>query len=190
MAHAIDAEVKALNDDPDALDALLDRQNYRLAFWRTASDELDYRRFFNIETLVGLRVEDRQVFDDTHGLIESLVAGGLVDGLRVDHVDGLRDPAGLPATGCAAASGGAWVVVEKILAPDEELPDTWPVAGTTGYDFLNRVNGLFVDSDNLAPADRRLPRLHRPGRSTTREHGPRRRRCRSCARSWPPRSSG
>ena len=148
VADAIEAGVTALNGDPDLLDDLLARQNYRLAFWRTASDELDYRRFFNIETLAGLRVEDPQVFDDTHGLIESVVDGGLVDGLRVDHVDGLRDPEGYLVRLCGA-TGGVWVVVEKILAPDEQLPDAWPVAGTTGYEFLNRVNGLFVADGNV-----------------------------------------
>jgi (1->4)-alpha-D-glucan 1-alpha-D-glucosylmutase len=149
VAAAIDAELKAVNDDPDLLDVWLDRQNFRLAFWRTASDELDYRRFFNIETLAGIRVEDPEVFDDTHGLIECLVAGRLVDGLRVDHVDGLRDPDGYLGR-LADATGNVWVVVEKILAPDEELPDRWPVAGTTGYEFLNRVNDLFVAADNMA----------------------------------------
>ncbi len=149
VAAGIAAEVKAVNDDPDALDTLLQRQNYRLAFWRTASEELDYRRFFNIETLAGLRVEDDEVFDDTHGLIVALVAGGLIDGLRVDHVDGLRHPGGYLAR-LAGETGHTWVVVEKILAPDEDLPGRWPVAGTTGYEFLNRVNGLFVASDNMA----------------------------------------
>jgi (1->4)-alpha-D-glucan 1-alpha-D-glucosylmutase len=149
VAAAIDAELKEINDDPDELHQLLERQNYRLAFWRTASEELDYRRFFNIETLVGLRVEDPQVFADTHGLIGSLVAGGLVNGLRVDHIDGLRDPEGYLVR-LSQATGAIWVVVEKILAPDEELPETWPVAGTTGYEFLNRVNGLFVAGENMA----------------------------------------
>src|SRR5579884_1493216 len=137
VAAALEAEVKAISADPDRLDALLQRQNYRIAFWRTAADELDYRRFFNIETLAGLRVEDERVFEDTHRLVEELVLGRLVSGLRVDHVDGLRDPAGYLAR-LARATGGAWVVVEKILAPHESLPRRWPVAGTTGYDFLNR----------------------------------------------------
>ncbi len=147
LAQALDAEVEALNGDADALDALLRRQNFRLAFWRTASEELDYRRFFNIETLVGLRIEDERVFDDTHRLVLDLVAEGTVDGLRVDHVDGLRDPEAYLRR-LAKASGGAYVVVEKILEPGEELPPTWPVAGTSGYDFLNRVNNLFVDTAN------------------------------------------
>jgi (1->4)-alpha-D-glucan 1-alpha-D-glucosylmutase len=148
VAHALDTEVKAFNDDADRLDELLQRQNYRLAFWRTASEELDYRRFFNIETLVGLRVEDEKVFRATHQLIIELVAEGLIDGVRVDHIDGLRDPDGYLVR-LDQATGHRWIVVEKILAPDETLPATWPVAGTTGYDFLNRVNALFVAPDNL-----------------------------------------
>ncbi len=149
VADALDAEVEALNRDPDRLDTLLRRQNFRLAFWRTASEELDYRRFFNIETLVGLRIEDEAVFVDTHRLVLDLVAEGRVDGLRVDHVDGLRDPEAYLRR-LAEASGGAYVVVEKILERSEELPETWPVAGTSGYDFLNRVNNLFVDTTNEA----------------------------------------
>ena len=149
VGRAIDAALAQLNADPDALDALLQRQNFRLAFWRTASEELDYRRFFNIETLAGIRVEDERVFTDTHCLIVALVEGGTVDGLRVDHVDGLQDPEAYLER-LHQATGGVTVVVEKILAPDEALPDTWPVAGTTGYDFLNRVNGLFVAGGKMA----------------------------------------
>ena len=148
-AAAIDAEVAALNRDPDALDELLRRQNYRLAYWGTAAEELSYRRFFNIETLAGLRVEDETVFASTHQLILELVAGGIIDGLRVDHVDGLVDPQGYLVR-LRDASAGTYVVVEKILEAGEELPGSWPTAGTTGYDFLNRVNQLFVDSGNEA----------------------------------------
>jgi len=145
VAKAIDAEVEAHNRDPDALDDLLGQQNYRLAYWRTGAEELSYRRFFNIETLAGLRVEDEAVFADTHRLILDLVADGTVDGLRVDHVDGLADPEGYLARLCDA-TGGGYVVVEKILQPGERLPRSWPVAGTSGYDFLNHVNQLFTDA--------------------------------------------
>ncbi|HTV98889.1 MAG TPA: malto-oligosyltrehalose synthase [Streptosporangiaceae bacterium] len=144
IAAAIDAEVAALNHDPDALDDLLSQQNYRLAYWRTGAEELSYRRFFDIETLAGLRVEDEEVFADTHRLILGLLADGSADGLRVDHVDGLADPQGYLERVCYAQSR-PYVVVEKILQPDEELPRSWPVAGTTGYDFLNRVTELFLD---------------------------------------------
>jgi (1->4)-alpha-D-glucan 1-alpha-D-glucosylmutase len=144
VAPALAAEIEATNQDFDALDALLQRQNYRLAFWRTGAEELSYRRFFNIETLVGLRMEDERVFADTHRLVLELVAGGAVDGLRVDHIDGLSDPQRyLERLG--EASGGTYVTVEKILDADEELPASWPVAGTTGYDFVNAVNRVFID---------------------------------------------
>jgi len=152
VAAAIDAVVDEVNADPDQLDALLERQNYRLAFWRTAGRELDYRRFFDINTLIGLRVEDEQVFADTHALVLQLVNDGVLDGLRIDHPDGLRDPQGYLKR-LADATGNTWVVVEKILEPGEELPDDWRglTAGTTGYDFLNRVGGLFVDPAGEAP---------------------------------------
>ncbi|HTS98518.1 MAG TPA: malto-oligosyltrehalose synthase [Streptosporangiaceae bacterium] len=150
VAKAVDAEVDALNHDPDALDELLSQQNYRLAYWRTAAEELSYRRFFDIDTLAGLRVEDEAVFADTHRLILGLVADGTADGLRIDHVDGLADPEGYLAR-LRDATSGAYVVVEKILQGDEELPASWPVAGTTGYEFLNRVTQLFVD-ERGAPA--------------------------------------
>jgi (1->4)-alpha-D-glucan 1-alpha-D-glucosylmutase len=139
-----DAAVRELNADPDLLDALLQRQNYRLAYWRTAAEELNYRRFFDITTLAGLRAEDPQVFADTHRLILRLVRDGTADGLRVDHVDGLADPAGYLER-LRDATGGGYVVVEKILEPGEELPAQWPVAGTSGYDFLNAVNQVFTD---------------------------------------------
>ena len=148
IAAAIDAEVEAINADHDRLDVLLTRQNYRLARWRTASDELDYRRFFNIDSLIGVRVEDDSVFDTTHELILRLVADGVVDGLRIDHVDGLCDP-GRYLERLGAATDDVYVVVEKILEGHETLPD-WRVAGTSGYDFLIRVNDLFVDAANEA----------------------------------------
>ncbi|HEX2849146.1 MAG TPA: malto-oligosyltrehalose synthase [Acidimicrobiales bacterium] len=145
IADALDAEVDAVNRDPDSLDALLERQNYRLAYWRVAGRELDYRRFFDINTLVALRMEDPVVFDDTHELLLDLVARGDVEGLRIDHVDGLRDPQGYLDRLRAAAGDDAIVVVEKILEGDERLPEAWPVQGTSGYDFLVEVNTLLVD---------------------------------------------
>ena len=123
---------------------LIDRQHYRLAYWRVADEELNYRRFFDVGTLAAIRVEDPEVFRATHALIASLVADGTVDGLRIDHPDGLADPRGY-LDRLAEATGEAWVVVEKILAPSEELPDDWATAGTTGYDSMWRVQGVFVD---------------------------------------------
>jgi (1->4)-alpha-D-glucan 1-alpha-D-glucosylmutase len=144
VADAVDAAVAAVNDDIDLLDGLLDRQNFRLAHWRTAGQELDYRRFFDITTLAGLRTEDEQVFADTHVLVLGWLRDGVLDGVRIDHPDGLRDPLGYLER-LRTHAPDAWIVVEKILEPGEALPDAWPVDGTTGYDFLNRVGGLFVD---------------------------------------------
>ncbi|MGI9120449.1 MAG: malto-oligosyltrehalose synthase [Acidimicrobiales bacterium] len=150
VAAAVDAAVARINADPDLLDSQLERQNYRLAYWRTAGRELDYRRFFDITSLAALRMEDPQVFADTHSLVLDWVARGVVDGLRVDHPDGLRDPEGYLHR-LRESAPSVWLVVEKILEPGEALPATWPVDGTTGYDFLNLVGGLFVDPDGEKP---------------------------------------
>jgi len=147
VGAAIAAVVDEVNADVDALDALLEDQNYRIAFWRTAGRELGYRRFFDINTLVGLRMEDPEVFADTHDLVLRWVREGVIDGLRVDHPDGLRDPEQYFERLAAAtsATGGAWVVAEKILEAGEDLPPSWPVAGTTGYDRLATIGGVLVD---------------------------------------------
>jgi (1->4)-alpha-D-glucan 1-alpha-D-glucosylmutase len=120
-----------------------DRQHYELVSWRRGDSEVNYRRFFAVSALAGLRVEDPAVFDATHAEVLRWYAAGELDGIRVDHPDGLRDPAGYLAR-LRAAAPGAWLVVEKILEPGEELPD-WPVDGTTGYDALGEVCGVFVD---------------------------------------------
>ena len=143
---ALGGEVDAVNANVDALDSLVQRQNYRLAFWRTASEVGQYRRFFDINELVGIRVEDDAVFSDSHRLILRWLHAGVIDGLRVDHIDGLRDPEAYLAR-LEKASAGGWVVVEKILARGEELPAAWPVAGTTGYDWMNLAGGLFVEKE-------------------------------------------
>ena len=132
------------------LEELVDRQWYRLAWWRVADDELNYRRFFDVDTLAALRVEDPQVFAATHALLLDLVASGALQGLRIDHPDGLADPRGYLRR-LAEATGGIWVVVEKILEGDEQLPADWPCAGTTGYDALQRIGGLFADPAAAAP---------------------------------------
>ncbi|MEV6113179.1 malto-oligosyltrehalose synthase [Streptomyces sp. NPDC052109] len=126
------------------LPQLLDAQWYRPVWWRLARTELNYRRFFSISELIGLRVEDAEVFDATHAKILQLLDEGVLDGLRVDHPDGLADPDGYLAR-LHEATGGRWTVVEKILADGERLPASWPVAGTTGYDALRQVDGLFTD---------------------------------------------
>jgi (1->4)-alpha-D-glucan 1-alpha-D-glucosylmutase len=148
--EAIAAEVRDVNAHPQALDGLLQEQFYRLTYWRLGDTELNYRRFFNIPTLAGLRMEDPRVFDDCHVLILEWLKQGFVDGLRIDHPDGLRDPEGYLCR-LRSAAPRAWIVVEKILMPGESLPAAWPVAGTTGYDFLNRVGALFVDPEGEKP---------------------------------------
>ena len=152
---SIDTEVAEMNNDPDALDALVDSQNYRLAFSRTAGRDIGYRRFFDISSLVGLRVEEEEVFYATHTLPIAWVKEGLLHGLRIDHPDGLRDPAQYFHR-LREACPEAWIVAEKIISPTERLPRDWPIEGTTGYDFLNIVNGLFVDPTGEEP----LTRLH------------------------------
>jgi len=141
---------------------LLESQNYRLTWWQDAATELNYRRFFNIASLIAIRVEDRAVFDATHEVIVRLVADGLVDGLRVDHPDGLTDPRGY-LDALASATGGVWVVAEKILEAGETLPPDWACAGTTGYDTLRIVDGLFLDPKGDAGLTAEYARLLRGG---------------------------
>ena len=172
LAASLDTTLTELNsnDDPDALSwkhELLEAQHYRLAHWRVAAEEINYRRFFQINELAGIRVEMPTVFEDTHRLLLEMIRGGHVHGVRIDHVDGLFDPKqylqrlqesvsavlDLPPPG-AEETPLFWVVVEKILAPHERLREDWPIAGTTGYDFLNRVNGLFIDPSGELPLQR------------------------------------
>lgn len=166
-------------DDPtnqNRLHRLLEQQAYRLSNWRVASDEINYRRFFDINDLVAVRVEDQRVFNDTHELIMELVEQGLVTGLRIDHPDGLYDPAGYfhrlqeeAAKRMGKPIRTDWqlssedlpiyVLIEKILAPFERLPQEWTVHGTTGYEFTNLVNGIFVKQDEEKEFTRIYERL-------------------------------
>ncbi|MDP9432178.1 MAG: malto-oligosyltrehalose synthase [Actinomycetota bacterium] len=126
---------------------LLAAQHYRLAYWRVAAEELNYRRFFDVTTLAGVRVEEPAVFDATHEKVLSLLDEGVLSGLRIDHPDGLADPQGY-LDRLAERTGGAWVVAEKILEHGEQLPPDWACAGTTGYDALNSVLSLSIDPAN------------------------------------------
>ncbi|HEX8359625.1 MAG TPA: malto-oligosyltrehalose synthase [Longimicrobium sp.] len=175
---ALDAAVKAFNGTPgdprsfDRLDELLNDQPYRLAFWRVAAEEINYRRFFDVNDLAGLRTEVPQVFQDTHRLILRLVHEGRVTGLRIDHPDGLFDPRGYlrelqRETVGIDGKEQFYVLVEKILTGDETLPDEWLVAGTVGYEYMNRVNGLFVDP---AQAQRMDDLYHRFARNRWKFH--------------------
>lgn len=157
--HALDAVLRGA--DPRrarsraCLHRLLERQSYRLAWWRTAADELNWRRFFDIATLAAVRIDDEAVFDAVHALPLRLHAAGRIDGLRVDHVDGLADPRAycrrLHARLAAQRDAQPYVVVEKILAPGETLREDWHVAGTTGYDFMNDVAALLHDPAGAEP---------------------------------------
>ena len=144
----------------DRLEQLLAEQAYRLCYWRVASDEVNYRRFFDINALAAIRVEDPEVFKIVHAMIFKFIEQGWVNSLRIDHPDGLLDPQQYftdlqRLCGEAAVRGEEgteqgdlpmiYLAVEKILEHDEQLPPDWPVCGTTGYEFLNLLNGLFVD---------------------------------------------
>ncbi|HEX7087929.1 MAG TPA: malto-oligosyltrehalose synthase [Vicinamibacterales bacterium] len=149
-AHAVDRAIAEFNAEPESMHALLEMQMYRLAWWRSAARDLGYRRFFDINTLIGLRMEDEQVFHDTHRLVLEWIERGILDGLRIDHPDGLRDPQEY-FDRLRAAAPDAWIVAEKVLEPGEPLRETFPIQGTTGYDFLNLVLRLFVDPAGEAP---------------------------------------
>src|SRR5438067_8845235 len=163
VQRAIEKAVETINGhvgDPrsfDRLDELLNAQSYRLAFWRVAAEEINYRRFFDVNDLAAIRVEVPEVFDATHKLLLELIAAGAVTGLRIDHPDGLylpRDYFEKLQARCAKALGiplpsdrrAIYMLVEKILTGTETLPKDWPVHGTTGYDFCNQVTHLLVDS--------------------------------------------
>ncbi|HUF87145.1 MAG TPA: malto-oligosyltrehalose synthase [Thermohalobaculum sp.] len=136
--------LEAISRDRALLHRVHEAQSWQLAYWRAGRDALSYRRFFEITGLVGVRVEDEGVFADVHRFVLALIEAGQVQGLRIDHVDGLADPAGYLAR-LRAAAPGTPVWVEKILAPDETLPDGWPVAGTTGYEFARLAGGVLTD---------------------------------------------
>jgi (1->4)-alpha-D-glucan 1-alpha-D-glucosylmutase len=147
IGDAVDSALNEVNRSVDKLDHFLESQNFRLASWRTSSEELPYRRFFDVNTLVGLRMELPLVFADTHALILRWLREGVLDGIRIDHPDGLRDPRRYFEWLRKDASD-VWIVAEKILEPGERFRDEWPIDGTTGYDFLNQTAGLLVDTAN------------------------------------------
>ncbi len=155
----VDRDRLARAYDPDRLHALLQRQHYRLAWWRTAGDAINWRRFFDITELAGLRIEDPAVFDAVHALPLRLYGEGLIEGLRVDHVDGLADPPAYcralrKALVAAAPQRVPWLVVEKILGAGEALPSDWDVDGTTGYEVMNEISALQHDPAGAEPLAR------------------------------------
>ena len=157
----IQKNVQALNGIPgdsrsfDELHELIKLQAFRLAYWRVAADDINYRRFFDINDLAGLRMENPQVFEATHRFVLGLLHQRKINGLRIDHPDGLFNPAEYFQR--VQGTNPTYLVVEKILSAEESLPSEWPVSGTTGYDFSSLVNGLFVDSS----ADAKINRSYR-----------------------------
>ena len=155
VVDALYQSVSDLNDNKDALDEFLNQQNYRLAYWRTADQQLGYRRFFDINTLIGLRVEREHVFEETHSLVLDWLRRGVLDGIRIDHPDGLRDPLQYFHR-LRDHAPDAWIIAEKILEPGEFLRDEWPIEGTSGYDFLNVALGVLVSPEGM----RQLTRIY------------------------------
>ncbi|MBZ0165980.1 MAG: malto-oligosyltrehalose synthase, partial [Candidatus Omnitrophica bacterium] len=147
-------EAESFND----LDRLLLKQYFRLTFWKFGAEEINYRRFFNINQLISIRVEDNAVFEQTHQLILSWGRAGLIDGVRIDHIDGLYDPQRYLQR-LRKALPAAYIVAEKILEHDESLPANWPIQGTTGYETLNIINGLFVNRKKEKAFDALYQRL-------------------------------
>ncbi len=153
IRHFIESNIEQFNGrkgKPETfhlLDTLLSEQFFRLSYWKVATQEIDYRRFFTINDLISLRVEKPEVFNDVHALIMKLVKAGGFTGLRVDHIDGLHDPTRYLER-LKEKAGDTYILVEKILELDEELPSFWPIQGTTGYEFANFLNGIFCNGEN------------------------------------------
>ncbi|WP_035990611.1 malto-oligosyltrehalose synthase [Leptolyngbya sp. KIOST-1] len=149
----IDQNLVIFNGTPDQpssfdlLDELLSEQFYRLSFWKVGAEELNYRRFFTVNELICLKVDNEQVFDQTHDLICQMVKGGQFNGVRVDHIDGLYDPTRYLER-LRDRLGDTYIVVEKILESEETLPSGWPIQGTSGYDSLTQLNGVFCQQEN------------------------------------------
>ena len=172
LAAAIEAALDEINGRPGdvasfrRLHQILEAQAWRLSYWRCAAEEINYRRFFQINELAGIRIEVPEVFEAAHGLVFRLIGEGKLHGLRIDHIDGLFDPEQYlvrlqrriaevrSASVHSNGKDGFYVVVEKILAAHERLRESWPIAGTTGYDFLARINALFIDPAAEAELDR------------------------------------
>src|SRR5271156_2145587 len=148
VGEMIDRAIVDLNANLAALDDFLNQQVYRLAYWKTADQQLGYRRFFDVNTLIGLRVEREHVFEETHALVLDWLRRGVLDGVRIDHPDGLRYPLEYFQR-LREHAPDAWIVGEKILEPGEFLRESWPIQGTSGYDFMNVCNRLMVHDEGM-----------------------------------------
>ncbi|QMS87460.1 malto-oligosyltrehalose synthase [Nostoc edaphicum CCNP1411] len=155
----IDENIQTFNGEPgnsesfNLLDELLNEQFYRLAFWKVGAEEMNYRRFFTVNELISVKVEELRVFNNTHSLIQKLVEEGKFTGLRIDHIDGLYNPIQYLER-LREKTGDIYITVEKILEFSEELPENWEIEGTSGYDFLNYVNGVFCQYENQSQFDK------------------------------------
>lgn len=153
ITQFIDDTVETFNGKPgepssyDLLDRLLSEQSFNLSFWKVGADEINYRRFFTVNDLISLRVQDKEVFRKTHDLILKMVDKGYFTGLRIDHIDGLHDPSEYLQR-LRDKCSETYIVAEKILELEETLPTSWPIQGTTGYDFLNKANSLFCQTSS------------------------------------------
>ena len=160
-----DKELEKINQNPQLIDEILNIQFYFLSHWQAADKEINYRRFFSINHLIGMCVEEKKVFEHVHKNIFQMLKKRELDGLRIDHIDGLRNPLEYLKR-LRKKAPNKWIIVEKILGPAEKIPDNWPIHGTTGYDFLNAVNGLFVNASAKEP----LSKLYRQLTGETRQY--------------------
>jgi malto-oligosyltrehalose synthase/4-alpha-glucanotransferase len=147
----IDAQLQAVNGDKEKLRALLEEQHYRLCHWQETDGAINYRRFFTVNGLICLNIQDKEVLQEHHRLIKQLVEEGVLQGLRIDHVDGLYDPTKYLEELRSMMGEGTYTIVEKILEPGEELPTYWPIQGTSGYEFLALVNNLLTQKSSEEP---------------------------------------
>jgi len=146
LQEIIQNHLDSVNNEPETLQALLDAQHFRLAYWKETEHTINYRRFFTVNDLICLNMNREAVFEDYHRFIGELIEKNMVQGLRVDHIDGLLDPVNYLQKLREFAGDNTYLVVEKILEHDETLPEEWPIQGTTGYDFLAMVNRLLTNS--------------------------------------------
>ncbi|RYU92178.1 malto-oligosyltrehalose synthase [Mucilaginibacter terrigena] len=171
--HAKTGTIKKLlqniNTDKQQLHSLANAQHYRLCNWQETDQQINYRRFFTVNGLICLNVQHQEVFDHVHQLTSQLVNEGIIQGLRIDHIDGLYDPAQYLQHLRALVGDETYIVAEKILEPGEELPKAWPVQGTTGYDFLATVNNLFTNQKSEKAFTQFYDKLTSSGKSVTRQ---------------------
>ncbi|GAA4446748.1 hypothetical protein GCM10023189_02240 [Nibrella saemangeumensis] len=150
VKSSVDACLKAVNEDKERLKQISDEQIYRLCYYGETDKQINYRRFFTVNSLICLNIQDKDVFDHYHVLIKSMVEQGIFQGLRIDHIDGLFDPTGYLENLREMTGDETYIIVEKILEPGEDIPKNWPIQGNTGYDFLSIVNNLFTQKQNEA----------------------------------------